>query len=62
MTDVTVRSADLVDRTFGFGPTQLKEPSGHEEIELALCSLYRVTGEKRYLNLAKTFLDLRGRA
>lgn len=62
MTDVTVRSADLVDRTFGLGPTQLKEPSGHEEIELALCSLYRVTGEKRYLNLAKTFLDLRGRA
>ena len=60
--DVAVRSADLVDRTFGFGPTQLKEPSGHEEIELALCSLYRVTGEKRYLNLAKTFLDLRGRA
>ena len=60
--DVAVRSADLVDRTFGFGPTQLKEPSGHEEIELALCSLYRATGEKRYLNLAKTFLDLRGRA
>lgn len=59
--DVAIRSADLVDRTFGFGPTQLKEPSGHEEIELALCSLYRATGEKRYLNLAKTFLDLRGR-
>ena len=60
--DVAVRSADLVDRTFGFGPTQLKTPPGHEEIELALCSLYRETGEKRYLNLAKTFLDLRGRA
>ena len=59
---MTVRRADLVDRTFGFASTQLKEPSGHEEIELALCSLYRVTGEKRYLNLAKTFLDLRGRA
>ncbi len=60
--DVAVRSADLVERTFGFGPTQLKETSGHEEIELALCSLYRATDEKRYLDLAKTFLDLRGRA
>lgn len=60
--DVAVRSADLVDRTFGFAQTQLKDPPGHEEIELALCSLYRVTGETRYLKLAKTFLDLRGRA
>lgn len=60
--DVAIRSADLVERTFGFEPTKLKETSGHEEIELALCSLYRATGEKRYLNLAKTFLDLRGRA
>ena len=59
--DVAIRSADLVDRTFGFGPTQIKEPSGHEEIELALCSLYRATGEKRYLTLAKMLLDLRGR-
>jgi DUF1680 family protein len=59
--DVAVRSADLVERTFGFGETQLKDPPGHEEIELALCSLYRVTGERRYLDLAKRFLDLRGR-
>jgi hypothetical protein len=59
--DVAIRSADLVDRTFGFAPTQLKCPPGHEEIELALCSLFRATGEKRYLALAKTFLDLRGR-
>ncbi len=59
--DVAIRSADLVDRTFGFGPTQIKEAPGHEEIELALCKLYRVTGERRYLALAKTFLDMRGR-
>ena len=59
--DVAIRSADLVDRTFGFGATQIKEPPGHEEIELALCKLYRATGEGRYLALAKTFLDLRGR-
>ena len=59
--DVAIRSADLIDRTFGFGPTQIKMAPGHEEIELALCKLYRATGEKRYLALAKTFLDMRGR-
>ena len=59
--DVAIRSADLIDRTFGFGSTQIKDPSGHEEIELALCKLYRTTGEGRYLALAKTLLDLRGR-
>ena len=60
--DVAIRSADLLDRTFGFGPTQLKDVPGCEEIELALCKLYRATGECRYLALAKTFLDLRGRS
>ena len=59
--DVAVRSADLVDRTFGPAPTQLKGTSGHEEIELALCKLYRATGEERYLKLAKHLLDMRGR-
>ena len=33
---------------------------GHQEIELALIRLYRATGNKRYLNLAKHFLDVRG--
>ena len=59
--DTAIRNADLVDRTFGPGPTQLKGTSGHEEIELALCKLYRATGEERYLKLAKHLLDMRGR-
>ena len=59
--DTAIRSADLVDRTFGPGATQLKDPPGHQEIELALCKLYRATGEKRYLDLAKHFLEARGR-
>ena len=59
--DVAIRNADLVDRTFGPGPGQLKFVPGHEEIELALCKLYRATGEERYLKLAKHFLDQRGR-
>jgi DUF1680 family protein len=33
---------------------------GHEEIELALVRLYRATGERRYLELAKFFVDNRG--
>ena len=59
--DVARRSADLICRTFGNEPTQSKGTAGHQEIELALAKLYRVTGEKKYLDLAKFFLDMRGR-
>jgi len=59
--DVAIRSADLMCRTFGWEKTQIKSTSGHQEIELALCKLYRATGEKKYLDLAKFFLDMRGR-
>ncbi len=43
-----------------FGPGQRRGWPGHEEIELALLKLHRVTGEKRYLDLAKYFIDDRG--
>ncbi|MHA1323962.1 MAG: glycoside hydrolase family 127 protein [Candidatus Helarchaeota archaeon] len=33
---------------------------GHEELELALIQLYKITGKKDYLKLAKEFLDRRG--
>ena len=55
------KSADLIDRTFGWEPGKLKLTSGHQEMELALCKLYRATGEERYLKLAKFLLDVRGR-
>ena len=58
--DVAIKNADLVDKVFGPNPDQLKHVPGHEEIELALCKLYRATGEERYLKLAKHFLDQRG--
>lgn len=58
---VARKAADLMCRTFGYGETQIRETAGHQEIELALCRLYRATGEKRYLELAKFFLDMRGR-
>jgi DUF1680 family protein len=59
--DVAVKSADLIDRTFGPGATQLKDAPGHQEIELALCRLADATGNKRYVDLARHFLASRGR-
>lgn len=56
--DVAVKNADLIDSVFGMDG--LRYPPGHEEIEIGLARLYRQTGEKRYLNLAKFFLDQRG--
>ncbi|MBC6367668.1 glycoside hydrolase family 127 protein [Algoriphagus sp. AK58] len=57
--DVAIRMADHIDTQF----RQANKPwvSGHEEIELALVKLYKVTGEEKYLLLADWFLDQRGR-
>jgi len=57
--DVAIRSADHIDSVFG--SDKMHATSGHEEIELALVKLYDVTGEQRYLDLAKFFIDERGR-
>ena len=59
--DVMCRYADCIDRTFGTAEGKKRGYGGHEEIELALVKLYRVTGEKRYLELSKYFVDERGR-
>ncbi|MBM3335902.1 glycoside hydrolase family 127 protein, partial [Candidatus Sumerlaeota bacterium] len=48
--DTVRRYADYIDSYFG--PGKHDGCCGHEEIELALVKLYRVTGEKRYLDLA----------
>ncbi|MGQ9609553.1 MAG: glycoside hydrolase family 127 protein [bacterium] len=56
--DIAVRFADYIDSVFG--EDRLVGVPGHEEIELALVKLYEVTGEKRYLNLAKFFIDKKG--
>lgn len=56
--DIAIKSADLVDSVFGYG--KIEDWPGHQEIEIGLTKLYRVTGEKRYLDLAKFFLDVRG--
>ena len=56
--EVAIRNAELIDSVFG--PGKIRDVPGHEEIEIGLAKLYRVTGERRYLALAKFFLDQRG--
>jgi DUF1680 family protein len=57
--DIATRCADYLCSVFG--PGKRTDPPGHQEIEIALCRLYRVTGDSKYLDLAKFFLDQRGR-
>jgi DUF1680 family protein len=60
LVDVACKLADHI--TTVFGPGRRQETSGHEEIELALVKLYRATSNRRYLEQARFFLDVRGRA
>ncbi len=59
---VAIKNADLICQTFGPGAEQLQEPPGHQEIEIGLVKLYRATGQRKYLEQAKFFLDTRGQA
>jgi DUF1680 family protein len=54
---VATALADHIDDVFG---DEVDGVPGHEEIELGLVKLYRVTDEDRYLDLASYFVDLRG--
>jgi len=58
---VARRLADHIGQTFGAGDGQKRGYCGHAEIELALVRLYRLTAEPRYLDLARFFIDERGR-
>jgi DUF1680 family protein len=54
------RYADLLVERFGKDPGQIKGYCGHPEVELALMRLYRLTGDNRYLELTRFFIDERG--
>lgn len=56
--EVGRKMADHIDVTFR--QSNRNWVAGHQEIELALVKLFRVTGEERYLHLANWFLDQRG--
>jgi hypothetical protein len=57
---IAEKNAALILRTFGTGPGQRRGFPGHQEIEIGLAKLYRATGNRAYLDLAKFFLDERG--
>ena len=58
MLNIATQNADLLCRVFRPGGN--KSWAGHQIIEMGLCKLYRTTGRKRYLDLAKFLLDTRG--
>jgi DUF1680 family protein len=58
--DALCRYADHIDETFGPEPGKKPGYPGHPEIELALVRLYHATGNRRYLELSKFFVDERG--
>lgn len=58
--DVATKFADLLDRTFGDADGKRLGYCGHPEAELALVKLWKVTGERRYFDLARHMVENRG--
>lgn len=58
--NVVCRLGDLICQTFGVEEGQIHGYPGHQEVEIGLIKLYQVTGEKKYLEQAKYFIDARG--
>ena len=58
--DVAIKNADLICSVFNLQGR--RAVPGHQEIEIGLVKLYRVTGNRKYLDQAQFFLDQRGKA
>jgi DUF1680 family protein len=58
--NIALKNADLIVGTFG--PGKKLDVPGHQIIETGLVKLYLVTKNKKYLDMAKFFLDQRGNA
>ena len=56
--EVAVKNADLLCQVFG--PGRRHDAPGHQIVEMGLVKMYRATGQRKYLDLAKFFLDVRG--
>jgi len=59
--NIACKLADHLCHTFGNAPNQIHDYDGHEEIEIGLLRLYKITKNKNYLNLAHFFLYERGK-
>lgn len=59
--DIAIRYADCVCKAIGPNDDQLHLVPGHQIAEMGLCKLYLVTGDRKYLDQAKYFLDMRGK-
>jgi DUF1680 family protein len=57
--NIAIENANLIESVFG--PDKRHVAPGHQVIEMGLVKMYRATGDEKYLNLAKYFLDERGR-
>jgi DUF1680 family protein len=57
--DICLKSAELLEKDFGDGEPIIAP--GHEVIEMGLVKLYRQTGDPRWLDLCRFFLDARGK-
>ena len=57
--NIALKNANLLVQVFG--PGKRDDAPGHEIVEMGLVRLYRITGEKKYLDLAKFFIDCRGK-
>ena len=58
--DIMLRYLEHIRGVIGTGPGQKPGYPGHQEIELALVRLYRLTGDRTHLDLARYFIDQRG--
>lgn len=59
--DVAIKNADLVCQVFGPNEGQKHVPSGHPIIEMGLAKMYKVTGDQKYLDMARYFVEETGR-
>ena len=64
--DVAEKSAQHINKVIFEGDPAynggkpIRQAPGHQEMELALVKLYRVTGKSLYLDMARKFLEIRG--
>ena len=58
--NIACRFADLICKTFGEGEGQIRGYPGHQEVELGLVKLWKITGKESYLETARYFIRCRG--